>query len=176
MNQYFNVKLSLNEDRVILSALGKQEGGIAVNTENKVVMSLVHIERETAFRNNPKLPALPVGTNQPIQLNLFVLFACNFSAGNYSEALRFLAFVIAFFQQKGSFTHSNTPSLNTRIEKINIEMAEVAFDQLNNLWSMLGTPYMPSALYKVRMIQIDDSIIREYRPNIEAIDSNSKNL
>jgi hypothetical protein len=40
---------------------------------------------------------------------------------------------------------------------------------MNNVWAALGAKYMPSVIYKMRMLTIDGSIIREFRPEISGI-------
>ena len=84
-----------------------------------------------------------------------VLFSAYFKPGNYTEALRFLSFVIAYFQYKNVFTRANTPQLDAGIDKLIFEMANISPEQLNNIWASLGAKYMPSVVYKMRMVTID---------------------
>ena len=41
------------------------------------------------------------------------------------------------------------------------------------MWSTLGAKYMPSVLYKVRMLSIDESVISEFRPIISNVTKDS---
>lgn len=167
MNEYFRNKLKINEEKVVLSGLVNQDGSIGVQGENKIVVTLVNIEKETTQTANGKSFAASLGNMAPpLQLNIYVLFSAYFSSGNYPEALRFLSFTIAYFQYKSVFNHSNTPGLDPKIEKLIFEIIDVNPDMLSNIWSALGAKYMPSVLYKMRMLNIDESVIREYRPII----------
>ncbi|MGV2481909.1 UNVERIFIED_CONTAM: DUF4255 domain-containing protein, partial [Salmonella enterica subsp. enterica serovar Weltevreden] len=40
---------------------------------------------------------------------------------------------------------------------------------LSNLWSSLGAKYMPSVVYKMRMLTFDDTFVREFRPGISGV-------
>jgi len=168
INEYFRIKLKINEEKIVLSSLVNQDGTIAIQGENKIVVTLVNIEKETAT-STPQKGILPFTSAPPLNLNAYVLFSCYFSGNNYPEALRFLSFIIGYFQQKNVFTHSNTPLLSPKIDKLIFEMTDVNPDTLSNMWSTLGAKYMPSVLYKMRTLCFDDSIIREFRPAISKI-------
>ena len=105
----------------------------------------------------------------PLNINLYVLFSAYFSAGNYSEALRFLSFVMGYLQQKNVFNRSNTLQMDSHIVKLVFEMENLSTERMNNLWASLGAKYMPSVLYKMRMLTIDGSIVREYRPLVKGV-------
>jgi hypothetical protein len=167
MNEYFRNKLKINEEKIVLSGLVNQDGSIAIQGENKIIVTLVNIEKETAKGGNGKsLSSSFSNMTQPLHLNIYVLFSAYFSSGNYPEALRFLSFVIAYFQHKSVFNQSNTPGLDSKIEKLTFEIVDVNADMLSNMWSTLGAKYMPSVLYKIRMLNFDESVIREFRPAV----------
>jgi hypothetical protein len=137
---------------------------MAIREENKVIITLVNVERETIKNNN----AVP-NTSQPVNINLYLMLSAYFSAVNYPEALRFLSFVIGYVQQKNVFTRSNTPQLDSNITKLVLEMENLSTEKMNNVWATLGAKYMPSVMYKMRMLTIDGSIVREYRPEVSGV-------
>lgn len=173
MNLYFRSKLKIREDKVIVSAIVNQNGSMAVQDENKVLITLVNVIRDTNMKRDLSARTL-AGANspKPICIQLYIMISCYFSGNNYPEALRFLSFVIGFLQEKNVFDHSNTPRLDEGMDKLIFEMESVAVDQLSNIWSVLGAKYMPSVLYKVRMILYDSNHVSEYRPLISGIDQN----
>ncbi len=59
------------------------------------------------------------------------------------------------------------------IEKLVFEMASITPEQLNNIWGSLGAKYMPSVVYKVRMLTFDNNIVREYRPLITGVENDN---
>ncbi|PSL45369.1 uncharacterized protein DUF4255 [Chitinophaga niastensis] len=167
INNSLKRKLQINEDKVILCGLVNQDGSSAIQGENKVIITLINVEKEAAGMGAAKNNAgVFTATAAPVSINLYVLCAAYFSGNNYAEALRFLSFTIAFFQSKSIFSVQNTPSLDPGINKLAFEMESPGPDRLNSMWTTLGAKYMPSVLYKVRMLTFDDSIIKEYRPPI----------
>ncbi|OKS86523.1 DUF4255 domain-containing protein [Mucilaginibacter polytrichastri] len=176
INEYFRNKLRINEDKVVLSGIINQDGTIAIQGENKIIVTIVNIEKEVTGQSNAgSAGGSSTFANRatPLNINLYVLFSSYFSSGNYTEALRFLSFTIAYFQHKNVFTRSNTPALDERIDKLIFELASFTPEQVNNVWSSLGAKYMPSVIYKIRMLSFDESIIREYRPSVSGINSDN---
>ena len=53
------------------------------------------------------------------------------------------------------------------------EVITLNADKLSNMWAALGAKYMPSVLYKVRMLTIDESVVREYRPVVSSLDNDT---
>ncbi|ASZ12268.1 DUF4255 domain-containing protein [Chitinophaga pendula] len=175
INNYFKRKLQINEDKVILSGIVNQDGSIAVQGENKIIATLINIERETVVQRPGTAAGRSFGTpvGPPASINLYVMFSAYFSSNNYAEALRFTSFIIAYFQSKPVFDTTNTPGLDTIIGKVIFEMESLAADKLNNVWTTLGAKYMPSVVYKVRMLTFNDAIIREFRPAVADIAADS---
>ena len=175
INQYFRIRLKVSEDKVVLSAIVNQDGTIAIQGENKILVTLVNIEKESIGKSNSGIPgsSMLINRSSALTINLYVLFSAYFSNGNYPEALRFISFIIAYFQQNSVFTRLNTPRLDVDIEKLVFEMASISPEQLNNIWGSLGAKYMPSVVYKVRMLTFDNNIVREYRPLITGVENDN---
>lgn len=172
INEYFRNKLRIKEDKVVLSGIVDARGEIAIDGSNKIIVTLINIEKETTQTNIPGQHAANASSS-PLQLNLYVMFSAYFNRGNYGESLRFISFILAYFQHKNVFNSQNSPGLDERIDKLIFELQVLSQDQLNNIWASLGAKYMPCVVYKVRMLNIDESIIREYRPEITTIENNS---
>lgn len=170
MNAFFKSKLKIHDDRVIVSAIVNQNGSIAVRGENKVLITLVNIVRDTNLKRESLTGSgLSTNTPRPICIQLYLMISCYFSDTNYAEALRFLSFVIGFLQEKNVFDHINTPGMDKDLEKLIFEMESIETARLSNIWSALGAKYMPSVLYKVRMIIYDSNKVSEYRPVVTGI-------
>jgi hypothetical protein len=174
MNEHLRAQLRVNEDKVIISGLVNQDGSVAIAGENKLVLTLLNIEKEVYGKsvNMPvHLNKVSSSAANAVNINLFIMFSAYFSSNNYGEALRFLSFAISFFQQRNVFTGQNTPSLDGSIEKLVFEMENISTERLNNIWATLGAKYMPSVIYKMRMITFAGSAITELRPVIGELNS-----
>lgn len=175
INEFFRIRLKISEEKVTLSAIVNQDGTIAIQGENKVLITLINIEKETIGKSNSGIggSAVLINKSSALTINLYVMFSAYFTNGNYPEALRFISFIIAFFQQNSVFTRVNTPRMDKEIEKLVFEMASISPEQLNNIWGSLGAKYMPSVIYKVRMLTYDSNIVREYRPLVSGVESDN---
>jgi len=127
--------------------------------ETTVCMTLVRIDEDrTNMSGSTQMESNTMGTQTykaPVKLNLYVLFSAAYSDGqerNYTEALKRISLVVAFFQSKNVFTCHNTPSLDPTVGKLTVELCNLNLEEQNNLWSMLGGAYRPSILYLFRTL------------------------
>lgn len=134
------------------------------NLSDKIIASVVNIEQEESLRNLPfrrtvHTPGgIPQGQErQPeIYLNIYVLFGAN--KNNYSTALNRISQVIGFFQRKFVYTATDIPVLATfNLDRIIFDLYSTSFEELNQLWSVMGGKYIPSVVYKMRLAVIQNA-------------------
>ncbi len=158
-----------NQDAIDLSHILNYENGELAIPDNTIGVTLVNIEEERVVKSQKAYTTAYDGSivycNPNIKLNLFVLLIANF--GDYKTGLQYLSGVIRYFQYKNVFTSENTPTLDVGIEKLIVELYSMNFEQQNNLWSSLGAKYMPSVLYRVRMLTIQEALTSEIASPIE---------
>lgn len=122
-------------------------------------LSLVNVEEERVTKSQQAFAKDSSGRvahiNPELKLNLYILIAANFTL--YKTALEFLSAAIRFFQGKNVFTPQNSPDLEPVIQKLIVEMVTLSFEQQNHLWGSLGAKYLPSVMYRVRMITIQEA-------------------
>lgn len=157
---------------VIMSALARQDGSPAIVAENRVVCTLFNIEQERTALNAPSGNKL-FRSNNPVHLNLYVLFSAYFAPRNYPQALAAISATIAFFQSKSTFTHQDTPELPFNVSKIIVEMVSLDITELNNLWSVLGAKHLPSVLFRIKMVSVSTGTLIEEFARISTIESQS---
>lgn len=150
INDYIRNRFATVEDKVVVSNLVNPDGSVAVTEPDKIILSLVNLQQETVSQRGKG------GTNRPINLNIFILFSASFEAENYLEGLRYLSGVISFFQSNKILNHSNTPDMDSEIDKLSFEIVNQDLQNLSHLWGTVGSKYMPSILYKVRMITFNE--------------------
>jgi Pvc16 N-terminal domain len=164
LNDFFRNTDQREEYWVILSNVMDHEGRMFEDTKDKIVMFLANITHETVISTNKS----PIRTSnssfvsaQPaLYIDLFILFFANFYDRNYSEGLGMISRTISFFQQNPVFTRNNMPQLDPRIDKITMEITNLDLLEVNYLMGMLGTKYLPSVYYKLRMIPFaSDAIV-----------------
>lgn len=163
LNAYLRRTNNLVEDIVVVSSLTEPDGSIAAHVNNKLVMLLTNIEKDTVPQaKNIRLDGIDgriLMTSQTLYLNLYVMLAANFSSTNYAEALKFISRATGFFQLQPVFDQKNSPDMDSRIEKLVLNLENLNVQDMSNLWGLLGGKYLPSVYYRVRMIAMTPSAI-----------------
>ena len=173
LNQACKNAFDLNEDIAVISNLIEQDGSVPPNIDNKLVVSLVNIEKDgVAFK-----PSFKSATHTrsdakkypPVHLNLYVMVSSYFTGKNYIESLKFLSFAMTFFQRNSVFDHTSTPDLDPAIDKLILDIENLDMKDFSSLWSVISGKYVPSILYKMRMVTIDSDAVSNRVPTLEEI-------
>ncbi len=151
--------------QVIPGSLTDDAGKWAV-TEGAIGLSLVNVDEERTMRSQVPERVFRNGSHivrpPELKLNLQVVFAVRPKSGlspttnAYVQSLRYLSFVLMYFQAHPVFTPDEYPALDARIEKLTVELLSYGPEQLNQMWAYIGTKYLPSVVYRVRMVVLQD--------------------
>ncbi|HEU4717468.1 MAG TPA: DUF4255 domain-containing protein [Bacteroidia bacterium] len=168
INAYLQLKndpVSATAPEIVLTNVAAEDGNWAIPPRT-LGLSLINIEedriykdQQTAFRNeNNDIEHY----NPNIKLNLYILISANFASGDagggtnstgvYGEGLKQLSYVISFFQGKYVFTPDNSPNMSPALNKLIVELYSYSFEQQYNFWAVIGAKYLPSILYRVRLL------------------------
>ncbi|NJM92518.1 MAG: DUF4255 domain-containing protein [Rhodospirillaceae bacterium] len=163
--------------------LAIDDAEVIINSARKLVenanppgayISVVNVQEETTLRNSPHterhLGQLKY-IEPPVHLNLYLLFAFEFLT--YATSLVRLSKTVELFQTKRWFspatqTQPGANAFPSSLEKLVFEMVNMNFEELNNLWGVLGGAYFPSVVYKVRMVKVQAAVV-EPAPEITTI-------
>ncbi|MCI4668274.1 MAG: DUF4255 domain-containing protein [Bacteroidia bacterium] len=179
LNAHIKRKFQLPDPpRVVTSMLVDLDGKPAIEGEkNKLIVVLAGIE-ETRFKGVAPTPIRKSGDadigfkSAPIYLTLYVLIASYFKSSEMMESLKFLSAAIGFFQSKPVFDRNNSPKLvDGPIDKLILEMEKQSFHEKSHLWGMMGAKYMPSVLYKVRLLTIQEDQMRNQVTPVKGVES-----
>jgi hypothetical protein len=176
LNNYFILKgeVAATIDAVTLGNITRANEpssttGAGDDLDNRVVVSLINIEEDRISKsqlNYHKENDKVIYKNPKIPLNLYCLFSVNH---DYTTSLRWLAHVLRFFQYRNVFTPQTNPALNSGIEKLIFDLYNMNFEQVNHLWGTLGGKYLPSVMYKVRLVIIDEDSINSQADPISGL-------
>jgi hypothetical protein len=157
---YIRIKTANNTTETIITfgSISQLNDPSSDSLKNNIVMGLVNIEEDRISRPQDNYVRTPDLTfkKPPVFLNLYVLFVANFDATNYESSLNYITWVIKFFQSQNVFNHVNSPGLPAAVDELIFDMKTLSFQDMNNLWGVLGCKYMPSVLYKVRLVSVSD--------------------
>lgn len=174
-------------DRVYLTSVATEGGGVVI-PDKSLGVSLINIEEDRVYKDQKSTLINSSGNverlNPEIKLNLYVLISANFqntdaedSTDDYVEGLKQLSWIISFFQAKNVFTPENSPKMadfDPALTKLVVELYSYSFEQLYNFWSVVGAKYLPSVLYKIRILTFQEREFFDSAIPIEKIGINSK--
>jgi len=168
---------------VVVDNIGLLETPGGVNLAENIVITLVNVEEESALKNQSALKRPFMGNaiyqNPPVNLNLYVLFSCNYTGDHYNLALKRLSYIIRFLQSKNVFSVSSSVSGGSVSPedpdiidlKFTMELYTLTFEQINHLWGSLGGRQMPFVMYKLRLVTITERATVREVPLIEEIET-----
>ncbi len=158
----------LDENVVLLNTIINPNGSIPQKNSNKLILSLINLDKETLrpfYNRNPQLNnGQYADVNPSEKYNLDILVTSNFD--DYEETLKFLNATILFFQVNNcidSSTYSNFPS---ELVKLEYEIEKISYREMHNLWSAMGAKYQPSVIYKLRLVTIQGNEVEGFTSSI----------
>lgn len=176
LNKEIKLNHGIDDDLVVVSSLINPDGSVTEAIENKIVLSIINLEHETTANSNTTYPT--GGNNNfgkkapPVYINLYLLVAANYNSGNYIEALKILSSVIGIFQSNTYFTKLQNPEMPSQIDKLTFEIFNLPINELSHIWSGIGAKYVPSILYKMRMITINEGFITKEIAGVSGLHNN----
>jgi hypothetical protein len=172
LNGFLVARTGATQGGVGLSRVVDDTGKIAIPSPG-LGLALVNIDEERVLKSHLPSTVLINGKQvllEPeLKLNLTIIIAANFA--KYEDALRQLSWVLTFFQAHPGFTRDRFPALDPRIERFVVELYSLTFDQLNQLWSCNGGRQLPSAVYRVRLVAVQDIEPAAIRPPVTEVAS-----
>lgn len=171
-------------------AMLDKENDITLN--NCLILTLVNSEEESSLKNSSRYARTPTGIQYiepPVYLNLYILITSVpglTQTDAYEFALHRLSLVIKFFQNKRCFTIKNSPFTSVSDDsdlnqgqkeelRLTAELYTLTFEQINHLWGSLGGKQVPFAMYKIRLVKIQEEntepvpVIEEINNELEAV-------
>jgi len=173
LNEYLATRFPGPQGHAVVANPAADDAAGAAQIENRLVLSLVNVERESAAPAGAALARAGAGYAQvqaPLYLNLSVLVSASFRS-NYKLALQFLGAALACFQSKPTFRPDSSPYFPPEAEKLSIELVSQTIHDVNNLWAILGARYLPSVLYKVRMVVVQENAMSALIPAVDSADA-----
>jgi hypothetical protein len=171
LDEHFKLADPRAEEWVILANIVDHDGRAFAAAKDKIVMMLVNIKHETVI--STYTAAIPSKTNAfqvvpaPIFIDLYILFFANFYDDNYRQGLTMISRTISYFQQNPWFNTTNLPDVPPSIDRLTMEITNLDLLEVNYLMGMIGTKYLPSVYYKLRMLPFAGEAIRGLVPPVE---------
>jgi len=177
LNTQIKMAFGENDNRVIASSLVNSDGSLIPDNANKIVISVINLEHETTMKymNN----YLPDGTNYgkiapPVHLNVYLLISANYDSDGYLEANKMLSKIISVFQANPYFTQQTHSEMEDPLQKLTFEIYNLPINELSHIWSGIGAKYVPSIIYKVRLMAMHEKLIKKEITGITGLGNSTK--
>ncbi len=177
-----------SSDYVVLDNIAKLGDNPDGAMNNKVVLSLLSTEEESTLKNKMSYEVVngqAVYKSRPAYLNMYIMFTANRT--NYEKSLQDISRIIEFFQERSVYSNVNTQALmvdpgleppNSKLDsfKFKVNLHSLPFEQLSYAWGVLGGKVMPSALFKVSVIELDRDRTTKKKSLIDSIIGKGKTI
>lgn len=171
LDQFLKNCFALEDPKVILNNLIESDGSIPSANQNKLVISLINVERETIkpfnIRNHQLTDGSYVNINPAERVNLDILVSANFD--DYTETLKFLNAALLFFQVNTCLSATASSSIPKGLDKLEFDLEKLNYQQMNSLWTAMGAKYQPSVIYKMRMLTIQGLEAQGFATDVSAL-------
>jgi hypothetical protein len=167
LNKYLQNRMDVEGEYAVLDKLINFDGSAIASNQNKLIVSLINLERETAqpfYSRHQQTSQAHAVISPDIRLNADILIASNFE--NYVETLSFLNTAIAFFQTNPVIDSSVSAIFPAELAKLEFEMERLNYHQMHSLWTSMGAKYIPSVIYKMRMLTIQSNQIKGFTQSV----------
>lgn len=150
LNDFLKLRFKLREDIAVFAPLQNDKG---TSASNKLCLSLINIERETAAGIRFNRQAVSSSTSKQSApswlINTYFLVSAVFSEKQYVESLQLISGVLFFLQNNNIFVWSETGT-SFAVEPVNL-----SFHEQSNVWGICGGTYYPSILCKLRVLAVN---------------------
>ena len=180
VNNYLqNVLPDANSGRVVTENIVQKDSLPAENEgspeEKDIILSLINIEEEKVFKDQSKFARTQGGNLQvmepEIKLNVYLIFAANFT--DYLTGIKALSEVIGFFQANRVFDAANYPNMNPVLQRLVFELHTFSLSQSFEFWQSLGGSFLPSVIYRMRMVVVQQGQTQSRAKPIQSVGINS---
>lgn len=170
LNSYLLARTGTDTVKAALSRIVDESGKYAFGNDS-ICCSIINIEEDRIFKAHlsdyQTVNGQHVVLEPELKLNLHVLFAANFT--HYDQALKYISLVLTCFQAHPVFAPDAYPALAPVIGKLTVELLSLNYEQLNQIWAFIGGKQLPSVVYKVRMVTLQDAAQTTVQPPLTTI-------
>jgi hypothetical protein len=170
VNGYLQSRTGVVDEKIVLSAIVDENGKYAIK-DDSIGMYIINIEEDGALKN--QLPESTYVNGQhvvlepSVRLNIFVMFAANFK--HYDQALKYISYILTYFQANRLFVPEKFAAMDKGLERLVVDFQALNYDQLNQIWAYLGAKQLPSVVYRVGILSIQDQAQSDIRPPVHHV-------
>ena len=128
--------------------------------EEAVSQVLINVQEERVLQTADPYRRIseegrPLRVQPDLRLVLRILFVARFK--QYDTAWDHLTKVLEYLQTHRLMDQTSHPNLPGPVGRMTFELMSQDFDDLNNVWNMLRSSYLPSVLYRTGLVVLADT-------------------
>jgi hypothetical protein len=170
INAYLQAQSGVLGNPVKPSAIVGEDGKYAIEDDH-VAVTIINLEEEAAAREQLPQTRYQDGQNVVLEpalnLNLYLMFAAHFT--HYDQAVKYLSHILTFFQARRVFTREKHAAMHPALYRLVVELQRLDYEQLNQVWAFIGAKQLPSVVYRVRMVRVQEGTQTGVQPPIVRI-------
>jgi Pvc16 N-terminal domain len=153
LNDFLKNKMALKENIVILNNIANINGTVPLQNQNKIVLTLFNLSEEQIIQS--RFPISPNSINQTRKRNCSFHLLLSSYFDNYAEALKLLDAAHKYFYENAVFNAISFSNFPAGLENVQISLHSTTAEELHHIWASVGAKYLPSLIYKVRVLHSD---------------------
>jgi hypothetical protein len=180
LNDYVRQRLNSEDETLVYLSSITDGSGNSASPNDAITITLTNAEEEcvnraqqpTRVRHGDKYHF----TEPEIRINLHVIISVRPSkntdgSNSYTNALKRLSIVSEFFQGRRYFDQSaiGNPSISNKLERVIVNLHTSGFEQLSYIWGVHGGNYLPSLMYKLSLVIIQDDMTSREVPMVKEV-------
>ena len=180
LNAYVRQRLNSEDETLVYLSSISDGSGNSTSPNDAITITLANAEEEcvnraqqmTRVRNDEKYHF----TEPEIRINLHIIISVRSSkntdgSNSYTNALKRLSIVSEFFQSRRYFDQSSirNPSVSNNLERVIVTLHTAGFEQLSYIWGVHGGNYLPSLIYKLSLVTIQENMTSREVPVVKEI-------
>ncbi len=181
LNDYVRQRLNSEDETLVYLSSITDGSGNSSSPNDAITISLTNAEEEcvnraqqvTRVRNGDNYHF----TEPETRINLHIIISVRPSkntdgSNSYINALKRLSIVSEFFQGKRYFDQSaiRNPSISAHLGRIIVNLHTAGFEQLSYIWGIHGGNYLPSLMYKLSLVTIQEGMTSREVPRVKSVD------
>lgn len=169
--------------KMVLASHVSPDGTFGGAEENVLLLCLAGVRRDAVAKRMPGVPdaRVPVAggppgpayvnRQPPVHLNLQLIIAANFRGEQMPAGLDMLSMAILMLQAHPVWDALRFPDMPEGVGDLAFEMETLSYQEQSHLWGAIGAKYMPSVVYKMRMLTLEDLSVESVVPGVRTVDN-----
>ena len=164
LNAYFSAQFEVSEDLVVMAPLNDAEGNPTAETRNRLATFVTNIAEDKTPRGAARGIRTALASMQPLHLDVYFMLASGHDPEIYGEGIKLISKALMFFQATPLLTPQNTPEMPIGIDQLSVEVVHLRVEEVGQLWGNMGGRYVPSVMFKMRLVLIDAAATAQVLP------------